>query len=77
MKAVKIHARTNDSGVAEVKVPTDLCNADIDLIIVVDNEEDAVGRREKTGRYVFSDLVGAIKWDVDPVAYQRKLREEW
>jgi hypothetical protein len=77
MKAVKIHARTDESGIAEIKVATDIKNSDVNLIVVVENahaeEESGTGGN----RYDFYDLLGTIKWDTDPVEYQRRLREEW
>lgn len=28
-------------------------------------------------KYDFSDLSGSISWDIDPLAYQKELRNEW
>jgi hypothetical protein len=77
MKAVKIHAKTDESGIAKIKVATDMKNSDVNLIVVVENayDEEVTGNRKN--RYDFSDLLGKIKWDMDPVEYQRRLREEW
>lgn len=38
------------------------------------NSIDAGGRSRK---YDFSDLIGKVKFDGDPVAYQRSVRDEW
>ena len=32
---------------------------------------------ETPRKYDFSDLIGKVKFDGDPVAYQRGLRDEW
>lgn len=30
-----------------------------------------------TAKYDFSDLIGKVRFPVDPVAYQRSIRDEW
>ena len=37
-------------------------------------DADAKPRKRK---YDFSDLIGKVKFDDDPVAYQRGIRDEW
>ena len=32
---------------------------------------------DKPRKYDFSDLIGKIKFEGDPVAYQRSIRDEW
>ncbi|MDI9423476.1 MAG: hypothetical protein QM472_01430 [Spirochaetota bacterium] len=77
MKAIKINARTDEFGIAEIKVCTDTKNSDVNLIVVVENGHEE-GKPEKgRNRFDFSDLAGRIKWDMDPVEYQRRIREEW
>jgi hypothetical protein len=37
----------------------------------------SVSADERPRKYDFSDLIGKVKFDGDPVAYQRSLRDEW
>ena len=37
----------------------------------------SVSAEERPRKYDFSDLIGKVKFDGDPVAYQRSLRDEW
>lgn len=77
MKAVKILTKTDESGMAEIRVATDIKNSDVSLIVVVENTHDENKPGARINRYDFSDLLGKVKWDGDPVEYQRRLREEW
>ncbi len=77
MKAVKILTKTDESGMAEIRVATDIKNSDVSLIVVVENAHDDTKSGARKNRYDFSDLLGKVKWDEDPVEYQRRLREEW
>ena len=37
----------------------------------------SVSADERPRKYDFSDLIVKVKFDDDPVAYQRSLRDEW
>ena len=37
----------------------------------------SIGLGEKPRKYDFSDLIGKVKFEEDPVAYQRRIRDEW
>ena len=50
MKAIKITARTDEFGIAEIKVCTDIKNSDVNLIVVVENGHEE-GKPEK-GRII-------------------------
>ncbi|OPZ39682.1 MAG: hypothetical protein BWY96_00005 [Spirochaetes bacterium ADurb.BinA120] len=50
MKAIKINARTDEFGIAEIKVCTDTKNSDVNLIVVVENGHEE-GKPEK-GRII-------------------------
>lgn len=43
--------------------------------IVSDKDHAFVASRPR--KYDFSDLIGKVKFDGDPVAYQRSIRDEW
>ena len=77
MKAIKITARTDEFGIAEIKVCTDIKNSDVNLIVVVENGHEENKSQKRRNRFDFSDLSGKIKWNMDPVDYQRRIREEW
>ena len=41
------------------------------------NRAGAVDAGGTSRKYDFSDLIGKVKFDGDPVAYQRSVRDEW
>jgi predicted DNA-binding antitoxin AbrB/MazE fold protein len=50
----------------------------IRIIVERDDDQPAnVEGTEEVKRYDFSDLVGRLSWVGDPVAEQRRLRDEW
>lgn len=77
MRALKIHTKTDKNGTATIRVSTDVREVEMDIIVVL--EEESKEKREETIKpiYDFSDLAGRLKWEGDPVEYQRTLREEW
>jgi len=77
MKTLRIHTKTDRNGKAVIEVDTEVKNSEIDLIVMVDKKQDVIKDEEKKQKYDFSEFVGAIKWDIEPLAYQRKLRDEW
>ena len=44
---------------------------------MVNKKQDIIKDEEKKPKYDFSEFVGKIKWDIDPLEYQKKLRDEW
>ncbi len=38
---------------------------------------NSIGLGEKPRKYDFSDLIGKVKFEEDPVAYQRRIRDEY
>jgi hypothetical protein len=76
MQAIKIHARTDSRGTVTVNVNTLIPDSEMDLIIMIENASE-MKKGTETSKYDLSEFVGKIQWDVDPVEYQRKLRDEW
>jgi hypothetical protein len=55
-----------------IELPEEFKNKTVEVIVLpLDDEHDALKK------YNFSDLVGKLEWKGDPVAEQRKLRDEW
>ena len=77
MQAIKIHTKTDNTGKATINVNTSIPDSELDLIVVIEDIPESITGEEKKSKYDFSEFVGAIKWDIDPLEYQRKMREEW
>ncbi|MEM9446674.1 MAG: hypothetical protein AAGA18_15130 [Verrucomicrobiota bacterium] len=71
MKIIKTKATVNADGQLEVNVKTSLTAGVFDVEIAVPSLQT------KKNNYDFSDLVGRLKWSGDPVAEQRRIRDEW
>jgi hypothetical protein len=74
MEVLKLKTTSDGSGYLNLTVPTHLGAGEVDVVVVL-NPEVASG--EKTSQYDFSDLMGRLSWQGDPVAAQRTLRDEW
>jgi hypothetical protein len=72
MDVLKINAKTDSFGKAQIVVPTELKNSDIEMIIVV-NSIPTNGDKKP----VLSDFFGKMLWKGDALEEQRKLRNEW
>lgn len=71
MKIMKTKAKVNEDGQLEANVKTSLPAGIVDIVIVLPSSQT------EERKYDFSDLVGRLKWDGDPVMEQRRLRDEW
>jgi hypothetical protein len=74
MDVVKLTAKTDESGCLNLKIPTHLATAEVNVVIVL-NPVSSV--EQPLVKYDFSDLVGQLAWQGDAVAMQRRLRDEW
>jgi len=66
-----LEKETDKDGHIQLDVETEFKSEKVEIVI---NIQPASPKNHK---YDFSDLVGKLKWDIDPVEYQRRLRDEW
>jgi hypothetical protein len=71
MPAVRTITRPPLKDSVTVHIPEEYRSYSLEIIVVPVFNEAA------TRKYDFSDLVGRAKFDGDPVAYQRSVRDEW
>ncbi len=50
---------------------------DKDIPVIVTFLEDIKDTKTPDKKYHFSDLAGKLEWKGNPVAQQRKIRDEW
>jgi hypothetical protein len=74
MEVLKLQKISDGSGYLNLTVPTHLGAGEVDVVVVLN---PGVASEEEASRYNFSDLMGRLSWQGDPVAVQRKLRDEW
>jgi hypothetical protein len=74
MEVLKLKTTSDGSGYLNLMVPTHLGAGEVDVVVVLN---PGVASEEETSRYDFSDLMGRLSWQGDPVAVQRALRDEW
>lgn len=77
MEALKVHAKTDSNGKLTISLDTYRPNSELDLIIVMEDKSSGKKSVSQNEKYDLSDFVGKINWDIDPVEYQRSLRDEW
>ncbi|MDI6766744.1 MAG: hypothetical protein QME52_07985 [Bacteroidota bacterium] len=56
-----------------IELPKDFQAKEVEIIIISVEREDTT-RKQK---YDFSDLVGKLQWNGDPLIEQRQIRNEW
>jgi len=69
MKTIQVKSKIDNDGHLRLDIPTDHKPGDVDVVLVIDSQ--------KKNNYDFSDLAGKISKDIDPVAVQQELRNEW
>lgn len=74
MEVLKLKTTIDESGYLNLKIPTHLAAGDVEVVVVVTSGSSS---EENPMKYDFSDLVGSLSWQEDPVKTQRLLRDEW
>jgi hypothetical protein len=74
MEVLKLTTKTDVSGCLNLTIPTQLTDAEVNVVIVV-NPASSV--EKPLFKYNFSDFVGQLTWQEDAVGMQRNLRNEW
>lgn len=74
MEVLQLTTKIDESGCLSLSIPTQLADAEVDVVIVVNPVKSVEKSKLK---YDFSDLVGRLTWKGDAVAMQRNLRDEW
>ena len=74
MTTLQIHAKADAQGTFHLELPGFSHGSEADLTIIV-TEPPSAPNAASVGR--FSRFCGALKFDGDPVAMQRELRDEW
>jgi len=77
MKTLKIHTKTDNKGKATIYVDTSIPDSELDLIVQFEELPKSLQVSEKKPKYDLYEFVGKIKWDINPLEYQKKLRGEW
>ncbi len=71
MEAIKAIAKRTKSGKYKIDLPIDNDAAEIAVMVIV----EAV-KKEKKNKTI-ADFAGKMKWQGDPIAYQKSIRNEW
>ena len=74
MEVLKLTTKTDKSGYLKLNLPTQLSEAEVNVVVVLNPVPPAEKLQSK---YDFSDLVGQLTWQGDAVTVQRTLRDEW
>jgi Fe2+ transport system protein B len=74
MEVLKLTTKTDESGYLNIKIPTQLTAAEVNVVVFLNPVSAASKQKFK---YDFSDLVGRLTWEGDAVTMQRNLRDEW
>lgn len=70
MKTFKLETQTDANGNLLLDLKTDFKSKKMEVLIVVQETD-------KTSKYNFTNLIGKLEWDGDPLAEQKKIRAEW
>ncbi|MDF5721617.1 MAG: hypothetical protein PUP91_14280 [Rhizonema sp. PD37] len=74
MEVLKFTSKIDESGYLNLNIATQLAGGEVDIVVVL----NPVSSQEKQkSSYDFSDLVGRLTWQGDPLLMQRTLRDEW
>jgi hypothetical protein len=73
MEVLKLKTISDGSGYLNLTVPTHLGAGKVDVVVVLN---PGIASEEEALWYDFSDLMGRLSWQGDPVAVQRTLRSE-
>lgn len=73
IEVLKLSSRIDSDGHLRLDLPTTFPEGKVELVLVI----NPVNKNVVPDNYDFSDLVGKLKWQGDPVVEQRRLREEW
>lgn len=57
-----------------IDIPENYANRKLEVVVSPVEEK---GNEPIKSKYDFSDLAGKLQWEGDPVAEQRRLRDEW
>jgi len=70
MKLIKQRVNIDSTGMIVLNVDSGLHNCEADIVLIIDESA-----KEKS--YDFSDIAGKLTFEEDPLAFQKKLRNEW
>ena len=73
MQVVRVKGEVDAEGTLRLSLPTQLPSGPVEAVVVVPSPPGA----ENGHKYDFTELAGELLWKGDPVAAQRKLRDEW
>lgn len=71
MQIVKIKGEIDAEGHLHLELPEQLPAGPVEVTLTLDTAPGG------DGKYDFTDLAGKLSWQGDPVAVQRRLRDEW
>ena len=71
MKVVTMEEETDANGYLHLTIPSDMKSVKTEVVVIIQPKT----RSEK--KYDFSDLVGKLQWQGDPLEIQKKMRDEW
>jgi hypothetical protein len=73
MQVVKVKGEVDSDGTLRLSLPTQLPSGPVEAVVVVGSPSTVSNGHN----YDFTNLAGKLIWKGDPVAAQRKLRDEW
>lgn len=73
MQVVKVKGDVDGEGTLRLSLSTQLPSGPVEAVVVVPSPPGS----ENGHKYNFTDIAGKLSWKGDPVAAQRKLRDEW
>jgi hypothetical protein len=74
MEILQLTTTIDGAGYLNLRIPTQLAAGNVEIVIVLN---PIFLTNESLSKYDFSDLVGRLIWQGDPVVVQRTLRDEW
>ena len=72
MITINIKKRTTTKGHLILDIPTDIKDQELDIVLVINHTETIKHRKIDWLKHV-----GKIQWKEDPLAFQKRLRDEW
>jgi hypothetical protein len=74
IEVLQLTTTIDGAGYLNLRIPTQLAAGNVDIVIVLN---PVFLTNASHPKYDFSDLIGRLIWQGDPVVAQRTLRDEW
>lgn len=71
MEVIRFTTSIDSDGHLRIDIPTTLAQGEVQVVIVM--QPLGTEAHDRRGAYDFSDLVGRVQWEGDPIATRRDL----